>query len=315
MKNFFKTLSIFVIAVLAPAISFAWQPTKPVNVVIAYGPGSGNEILFRKIDSIITKTNKDLKFVIEFKPGANEIVGANYFSQASNDGYTIFVPAIGVWIGTPVWYKSQLKQDPTEWELVVSLGETPLALFASTESKINTPLDFAQALKSGTKINVGVGAGAHVMAYEYMSKQTNASGVQRIQFNSPAAVAQAVAGNQIEFGISPLSSAIELARSGKLKIVGITGSAKIDNYLNIANAFNGLDLTGHVGIVLPKNTPTDVLNFYKTIFTDAVSSKEYQDFLKEIHWFDSIRNSNNFRSYISLQRKKWIPVAEKIEFK
>jgi tripartite-type tricarboxylate transporter receptor subunit TctC len=309
------TICAFIFATFTAFNAHAWQPTKPVNVVIAYGPGSGNEILFRKISNIISKTNTNLKFAIEFKPGANEIVGTNYFSQALNDGYTMYVPAIGVWIGSPVWYKSQLKQDPTEWEPVVSLGETPLALFASTESKINTPLDFAQSLKSGTKINVGVGAGAHVMIYEYMAKQTNAQGVQRIQFNSPAAVAQAVVGNQIEFGISPLSSAIELARAGKLKIVGITGNAKIENYHNIATAFNGLDLTGHVGIVLPKNTPPEIVNFYKTVFTDAVNSKEYQDFLKEIHWFDSIRNSDNFKSYISLQRKKWIPVAETIEFK
>jgi tripartite-type tricarboxylate transporter receptor subunit TctC len=309
------TICAFIFATITAFNAHAWEPTKPVNVVIAFGPGSGNEMLFRKIASIISKSNTNLKFIIEFKPGANEIIGINYFSQASNDGYTIYVPAIGVWIGTPVWYKSQLKQDPTEWEPVVSIGETPLALFASTESKINTPADFAQALKSGTKINVGIGAGAHVMAYEYMSKQTNASGAQRIQFNSPSAVAQAVAGNQIEFGISPLSSALELARAGKLKIVGITGSAKIENYHNIANAFNGLDLTGHVGIVLPKNTPKEVVDFYKTIFTDAVNSKEYQDFLKEIHWFDSIRNSNNFKSYISSQRKRWIPVAETIEFK
>jgi tripartite-type tricarboxylate transporter receptor subunit TctC len=284
-------------------------------VVIAYGPGSGNEILFRKLDTIISKTNKNLKFAIEFKPGANEIVGTNYFSQASNDGHTIYVPAIGVWIGTPIWYKSQLKQDPIEWEPVVSLGQTPLALYASTESKINTPMDFAQALKSGAKLNVGVGAGVHVLAYEYMVSQTRATNAQRIQFNSPALVAQAVAANQVEFGITPLSIALELARAGKLKIIGITGSAKIENYHNIANTFNGLDLTGQVGIVLPKNTPTEILDFYKTNFTDAVNSKEYQDFLKEIHWFDSIRNSNNFKSYISLQRKKWIPVAETIEFK
>jgi tripartite-type tricarboxylate transporter receptor subunit TctC len=315
MRNFFKKLFIFFIAGLVPAISFAWQPVKPVNVVVAYSPGSGNEILFRKIENIISKTNKVPKFVFEFKPGANEVVGANYFSQAPNDGHTIYVPAIGVWVTAPVWYKSQLKQNPMEWEPVVSLGQTPLALFASTESKINTPLDFAQALRSGSKINVGVGAGAHVMMYEYMIQQTNATSTERIQFNSPAAVAQSVAGNQIEFGISPLSSALELARAGKLKIVGITGSTKIENYNNVADAFKGLDLTGQVGVVLPKHTPKEIVDFYKVIFEDAVNSKEYQDFLKEIYWFDSIRNSNNFKTFISSQRKKWIPIAETIEFK
>jgi tripartite-type tricarboxylate transporter receptor subunit TctC len=310
-----KRISAFIISAVTAFSALAWEPTKPVNVVIAYGPGSGNEILFRKLDTIISKTNKNLKFIIEFKPGSNEIVGTNYFSQASNDGYTIYVPAIGVWIGTPIWYKSQLKQDPIEWEPVVSLGETPLALYASNESKINTPLDFAQALKSGAKLNVGVGAGVHVLAYEYMVAQTRATNAQRIQFSSPASVTQAVIANHVEFGITPLSIALESARAGKLKIIGITGSTKINNYANINTAFSGLDLTGQVGIVLPKNTPKEIINFYDKIFSDAVNSLEYQKFIKEIYWFDTMNNSNNFKTFIVTQRKKWIPVAETIEFK
>lgn len=314
MYNRIKNLLLSLVIGLTPVLSFAWEPTKPVNVVIAYGPGSGNEVLFRKIDSIITKTNKNVNFVLEFKPGANELVGMNHFSQAANDGYTIYAPGVGVWFGTPVWYKKTLLQDPTEWEPIVSLGEAPLALYASNSSKVNTPTDFAQALRSGAKVNVGVGAPVQVLAYEYMAKQTNATNAQRVQFNSPAAVAQAVAGDQIEFGISPLPIVLELARAGKLKVVGITGNNKVGNYPNVGDTFKGLDLVGHVGIVLPKNTPKDVVAFYTKLFTDAVNTQEYRDFLKETNWFDSMQNSNNFKSFISSQRKKWIPVAETIQF-
>jgi tripartite-type tricarboxylate transporter receptor subunit TctC len=314
MFNRIKTLLSICIVGLLPAVAFAWEPTKPVNVVIAYGPGSGNEVLFRKIDSIIKKTNKNVNFVFEFRPGANELVGMNHFAQTASDGYTIYAPGVGVWFGTPVWYKKTMLQDPTEWEPIVSLGEAPLALYASIESKINTPAEFLQALKAGNKINVGVGAPVQVLAYEYMVKQTNASDSQRVQYNSPMAVAQAVAGNQVEFGISPLPIVLELAKAGKLKVVGITGNNKVGNYPNIADTFNGLDLVGHVGIVLPKNTPKDVIAFYTKLFTEAVNSQEYREFLKETNWFDSLQNSNNFKSFISSQRKKWIPVAETIQF-
>jgi tripartite-type tricarboxylate transporter receptor subunit TctC len=314
MYNTIKKIVLICLVGLIPTLSFAWEPTKPVNVVIAYGPGSGNEILFRKIDSIIKKTNKNVNFVLEFKPGANELVGMNHFAVAANDGYTIYAPGVGVWFGTPVWYKKTMVQDPTEWEPIVSLGEAPLALYASNESKVNTPAEFAQALRAGTKINVGVGAPVQVLAYEYMAKQTNATGSQRVQFNSPAAVAQAVSGNQIEFGISPLPIALELAKAGKLKIVGITGNQRVGNYPNIADAFKGLDLVGHVGIVLPKNTPKDILDFYTKLLTEAVNSQEYREFLKDTNWFDSMNNNTNFKAFISSQRKKWIPVAETIQF-
>jgi tripartite-type tricarboxylate transporter receptor subunit TctC len=309
-----KKLVLTCLVGLIPTLSLAWEPTKPVNVVIAYGPGSGNEILFRKIDSIIKKTNKNVTFVLEFKPGANELVGMNHFAQAANDGYTIYAPAVGVWIGTPVWYKKSMIQDPIEWSPIVSLGEAPLALYASNESKVNNPREFSQALTAGAKINVGVGAAVHVLSYEYMAKQTNATNAQRIQFNSPAAVAQAVSGNQIEFGISPLPIALELAKAGKLKIIGITGNIKGGPYPNIADTFKGLDLVGQIGIVLPKNTSKEILDFYIGLFTEAVNSPEYLEFLKETNWFDTMYNHNNFKAFIFSQRKKWIPVAETIQF-
>jgi tripartite-type tricarboxylate transporter receptor subunit TctC len=302
-----------VLLFLFSSISHAWEPTKPVSVVIAYGPGSGNEMLFRKIDSIVSSKYKNLKFVLEFKPGANELIGMNHFSQASNDGHTIYVPGVGVWFGTPVWYKKTLLQDPTEWEPIVSLGEAPLAFYVSPGSKINTPGDLAQSLKNGDKVNVGVGAPVQVLAYEFMAKQTSATNSQRVQFNSPAAVAQAVAGNQIEVGIGPLPVVAELAKAGKVRVIGVTGNNK-SVFPNVADTFKGLDLVGHVGIVLPKNTPKDIVDFYKDLFTETVNSNEYQEFLKDTGWFDSIRNSNNYKSFIVNQRKKWIPVAETVQF-
>ena len=52
------------LALCVATVAHAWEPTKPVSVVIAYGPGSGNEVLFRKLETIISKTEK-VKFVIE----------------------------------------------------------------------------------------------------------------------------------------------------------------------------------------------------------------------------------------------------------
>ena len=69
-----KQIGAFIILIITAFSALAWEPTKPVNVVIAYGPGSGNEILFRKLDTIISKTNK-VNFVLDFKPGAFELIG------------------------------------------------------------------------------------------------------------------------------------------------------------------------------------------------------------------------------------------------
>lgn len=303
-----------ILAIMALAISnfaHAWEPVKPVTMVIAYGPGSGNEVLFRKLDTIISKT-ENVKFVIDLKPGALELVGMNHFSTVANDGYTLYAPGVGTYFGTPVWFKSQLKQDPTEWELISSLGESPIALFARTSSKSNTPADVFAELKNGSKVDVGVGAPVFVIAYEFMAKQAKSTNAQRVQYNSPAAVTQALAAGNIEFGLTPLSVGIELMKAGKIKLIGITGQG---DYPSLSTQFKGLDLVAHAGVVAPKGTPPEVLAYYRKVFATAVATDEYKDFLKSIHWYDSIKTSDNYKKFFNAQRKQWIPVAETIEFK
>jgi len=305
-----KTFLTFLFAMIT-TFAHAWEPTKPVTVVIAYGPGSGNEVLFRKLETIISKTEK-VKFIIELKPGAFELVGMNHFATVPNDGYTLYAPGVGAYFGTPVWSKSQLKQDPTQWELISSLGESPIALFARNSSKSNTPADVFTELKSGGKVDVGVGAPVFVIAYEHMTKQTKSTNAQRIQYNSPAAVTQALAAGDIEFGLTPLSVGMELMKAGKIKLIGISGRG---DYPNLSTQFKGLDLVAHAGLVAPPSTAPDVLAYYKRLFSTAVATEEYKEFLKSIHWYDDIKNADNYKKFFTSQRKQWIPVAETIEFK
>jgi tripartite-type tricarboxylate transporter receptor subunit TctC len=308
-----KKILLSLIISLSTTFAVAFEPTKPVTVIIAYGPGSGNEILFRKIESIISKTNK-VNFVIDFKPGAFELIGMNHFASAPNDGYTLYAPGVGTYYGTPVWFKKQLKEDPVLWEPVISLGESPIALFASTDSTANSPEDVLHLLKSNKKVDFGVGAPVFVLAYENMITTSKSSAAQRIQYNSPAAVVQAVASKNVEFGLAPLSVAIELAKSGKIKVIGVTGKHN-NQYPNLENTFKGLNLVAHVGLVLPPKTPTPIINYYKNIFTKAVGTQEYQDFLISINWYDSLKTPENYKAFFNNQRKQWIPVAETVEFK
>ena len=293
--------------------AFAWEPTKPVTVVIAYGPGSGNEILFRKLDSIITRTNK-INFVLEFKPGAFELIGMNHFAKAANDGHALYAPGVGVYYGTPVWFKKSLIQDPSEWEPVISLGESPVAVFTSADNPVNNPQDLFNLMKSGQKINIGVGAPVFILAYEHMIKTTGAKQAQRVQYNSPAAVAQAAGSKEIEFGLAPLGVATELANAGRIKIIGVTGSGP-GRYHSLSDQFKGLDLVAHVGLMLPKATAKPVVDYYKKVFAAAIATPEYQSFLASINWYDSLKTPEAYKAFVDSQRRRWIPVAETIEFK
>ena len=53
----------FLILLAFPLLAHAWEPTKPVQVLIGTAPGSGNEISFRESATILSQTDKKTKWV------------------------------------------------------------------------------------------------------------------------------------------------------------------------------------------------------------------------------------------------------------
>jgi tripartite-type tricarboxylate transporter receptor subunit TctC len=49
---------LLLLLLMLPILATAWEPTRPVTVVIGNAPGAGNEIAFRKLAQIINRTNK-----------------------------------------------------------------------------------------------------------------------------------------------------------------------------------------------------------------------------------------------------------------
>ena len=58
-----KLILAALLAVTASA--FAWQPVKPITVLVGQAPGSGNELSFRGFSSLIEKSNPKINFIVE----------------------------------------------------------------------------------------------------------------------------------------------------------------------------------------------------------------------------------------------------------
>ena len=71
---------------LLPMSVWAWEPVKPVAVVVGFAPGSGNELAFRQASSIVQKNNPKVVFVIENKPGADAVISQNHMMTVPADG-------------------------------------------------------------------------------------------------------------------------------------------------------------------------------------------------------------------------------------
>ena len=318
-----KLLSILL---LVPILALAWEPTKPVTVIIGNTPGAGNEIAFRKLAEIVQQTNPKFTYVVQNIPGADSVVATNKFLTEPADGYTINLPShMSTYVTNDIWEKNVKKFKYNDFVDVLTIGKSPLALVASPKSTITTPEEFARLIRITTgPINVAVGGGAHRTAFEYlmMKSHGNADLVKPIKFNGPAPAVQSVAQYDgkvgTEFGIMPIAVAKPLVEAGKVKIIGFTGTHKMPQFPAVPllkDVAPGINVYAAWAIELPPNTPAEVVEWYQKAFSAAIRSEEYKEWClgQVVFYEESELTPAGLRKHMDELRKTFLPVLEKLD--
>lgn len=305
---FKKLLLILSVTISTIASAQAWEPSQPIIATVGYGPGSGNEIVFRKVAEIISKKHPNVKFVVEHKPGADETIAMSTFAAKENNNHILYVPAVGAFVSAPIWHQNALKVNPMEFEFVSAIAQAPFVLVANASSGVKNMEDFVKYMKSGAPINIGNGGPLQKVVVDFMGQ--GYKNVQGIPFNGPAAAAQAVVSGQIEFAISPVSFFKQHVDNGTLRFIGVTGNTKApgagDTQL-ISNYIPNVSMITQVGVVLPKGTDPAVVAYYRSIFTSAVKSEEYQQFLANMYWGVQNVDAADYRKWMVNQQATWQP--------
>jgi tripartite-type tricarboxylate transporter receptor subunit TctC len=126
-----RIIAAILLTILANGSALAWEPTKPITVVIGNPTGAGNELAFRKLASIVEKQNPKVTFIIQNQPGADSVIAMNSFVKANPDGYAIALPShMSTFVTNDVWQKSIMKFRYDEFTPVMTIGKSPLVLVA-----------------------------------------------------------------------------------------------------------------------------------------------------------------------------------------
>lgn len=302
---------------------WAWEPTRPITVQVGFAPGSGNEISFRSVASIVER-NTGAKFIVVNQPGADGVISLNQLIESAPDGYTINIASQqGTWVMADVLFKKETKFTPDSFEYAINIAKSPLALIAPADSPVNTPREFLRLIESTDRpINIAVGSSSHKLAYEYIITNTRARQplIQAVSYKGPAQAGVDVAARQTDFGIIPAAVAYNLVKSGKVKYIGIFGEQRLNKIPEVQlmnTILPGANVYAGWGILLPKGTPTDIVSWYNQNFLRAIRSNEAQQFFSENLMFVEERelSPGGYKSSMIALRKVWLPIAEKMDFK
>lgn len=320
ISNIIKVIAVALIATAA----HAWEPIKPVTAVIGFAPGSGNELSFRGFSSLIEKANPKINFIVENRPGGDGTVGMNHFIKLPNDGHHIYIASHqGIWVTADYANPESKKYTLDDFEYGLTLAKSPLAIIAYHESPTNTPKEFMDRMKNPQKpISIAAGSGAHKLAYEYMMHHIkgNRELIKTIPYKGPAQAGQDVAGGHLEFGIIPVAVANVLVKSGKVKIIALTSEYKLEGLKDVPlmkDYVPGMNVYAAWGIIFPKGTNQDIIDWYVTVFRNAINSAEGRQFVKDNLMFAEVKEQTpvGFKASMMLLRKQWIPIIDEVGWK
>ena len=314
---------LLLILLMLPVLAFAWEPSRPVTVVIGNAPGAGNELAFRKLAQIINRTNKKITFVVENRAGADSVIAMNHLMTVAPDGHTIAAfNHMSQYVTQDIWQKNVKQYEYNTFEDVITIGKSPLVLVAISTSAVNTPDEFAVLLRTTQQpVFVAVGSGAHRITYEYLMMKTggNRTLVKHIQFNGPAQALQSVASTAggTEFGIMPLAVARPLIEAGRVRAIGITGDRKVAQMPNIPllrRIAPGVNVFAAWNLVLPPRTDRVIVDYYADLFARAINTTEYQEWMDQNLVFVDSRelDPDGLRQHAQELRRTFLPLANQI---
>src|SRR3546814_15830241 len=91
MRTLFAGIAAGLFAATAAALpAGAWEPEKPINIVVGFSPGGGTDIIARTVTSAAQEFFP-VPLVIVNRAGASGTIAAEYVRNAPPDGYTLLV--------------------------------------------------------------------------------------------------------------------------------------------------------------------------------------------------------------------------------
>src|SRR5690349_17571664 len=205
-------LTIFIgLAYIPMAQSEDW-PARNVSVVIPLPPGVASDttarIVFEQVGRQVGES-----FVIQNRPGAGGIIGANVVAKSSPDGYTALV--YGSLAAATALYAKLPFDTLTDFAPVVPFGQQPLAVVAPPGRFKDLADLVARAKAKPGELNfasAGVGSAAHFGAERLITSA--GIQVQHVPFKGGDYFTEIIAG-RVDFTVAPLTTLINLIRDGK----------------------------------------------------------------------------------------------------
>ena len=304
------TLLLF-LSLLAGQTSAATEnsyPEKPVTLVVPYSTGGSADLLARLISKKMAE-KLGQSIVVENKTGATGRIAEDYVSKSKPDGYTILYHTFPYLVNAP----SRIRMNGGTDSLlpVAMLTKAAMILVVNSSFPAKTFREFMvyekQHPKTASYASFGIGSPAH-LAGELLDQSTNIR-MLHVPYRGGGPAIIDVLGGHVDSYFSNVATALPYIRSGKLRGLAVSSSARISAFPDVPTVQESLgqpfDIIDWHGIFVPKGTPPEVVIKISAAAQYAMLNADVRKTIDELGVESVFIESNEFTKWLDSEIDKW----------
>jgi tripartite-type tricarboxylate transporter receptor subunit TctC len=321
MNSSFKSLIVSMHAAVALAAVFsstaahAEWPDRPIRFVVPFGPGGANDLIARVAAAGVGK-QLGQTVIVENKPGAGAIIGADYVAKAKPDGYTFLVGAAGVI--TNSFLHSKMPYADSDLVPVGMIAVAPSVIVVHPSAPANNMKEFVAWAKSKGNgglnfATAGSASTPHFVAE--MLKDATGAAFTIVPHKSGQEGVNAVISNTVDATSEASIVVLSQIKSGKLKAIATTYDKRISSYPSLPTTaeqgYPSVNIGHWAGLFAPKGTPPAIIERVNKELQAALKSKESTDRLVPAGIEPAAGPTANFVTFITNERSRLEKIAKK----
>lgn len=312
MKSVYVAVATAVLLAASQALAQsdpAAYPTKPVRIIVNVSPGGGVDTATRIVAQRLSD-RLGQPFVVENRASASGNVGAENVFHADPDGYTLLSSS-----GSPLainnWIYKKLSYEPTGFRPIAIMSRIPNVLAVRQDFPAKTIQEFITYAKAHPKVlnyaSQGAGTASHLTAELFMSL----TGTQLVHVpykGSSPALNDLVAGH-VDCSFIPFSTAYELSQSGKLHILAVATSSRMETMPDVPT----LAEVGYPAIIsatwnaisAPPNTPQAIVDKLNAEINSILKESQTRTRFADLKLIVAGGGTAETLAAIEQERKQW----------
>jgi tripartite-type tricarboxylate transporter receptor subunit TctC len=276
----FAALATLCLLALASPSGAQNYPNRSITLIVPFAPGGPADVLGRLIGQ---KMSEELgqQVIIDNRPGANTIIGAQFVAKSKPDGYTLLLAIDGTLVMNPFLY-SKLSYDPfKDFEPVALVADIPSVFEANNSVPVKTVQDVIDlAKKKPNELNVGVSTPTSQVTASLFNQMAGVN-LTQVPYKGGTTQITGILAGDIQLGMESANVALPLWRDGKIKILALTGGQRLSiapEIPTIGETLPGFDLGIWQSVVAPAGTPKEIVarlygSLAKVMANDEVKQK------------------------------------------